>query len=237
MMNTVNTSTGFSGFQLMTGQSPGVIPLLLTISSPPDHDSEVNNGVADTHMVLQRLEDDIQAAKDNLLLVKVSQAAQKNKGCSAEKLYAIGDKVMLSTFHQQRDYVQTGQNCVTKFMPRFNGPYMITSTFPLHSVYTIDMPNSPELYSHFHATLLKPFIPNNKELFPSHIHLHPGMVITEKGEEWFIDQIIDERKHSRGYQYLVRWGGEGPEMDSWLPRAEVEECEALDVWLKSNNHL
>ena len=111
------------------------------------------------------------------------------------------------------------------------------SAFPLCSVYTIDMPNSPELYSHFHATLLKPFIPIDKELFPSHIHLHPGMVITEKGEEWFIDWIIDERKCSRGYQYLVQWVGEGPETDSWLPRAEVEECEALDMWLQLNNHL
>ena len=124
-MNTVNTSTGFSGFQLMTGQSPRVIPPLLTIPSPPDRDSEVNNSVTNAHVVLQRLEDDIQAAKDNLLLAKVSQAAQKNKGHSAEKPYAIGDRVMLSTFHRRRDYVQKGQNRVAKFMPRFNGPYTI----------------------------------------------------------------------------------------------------------------
>ena len=54
----------------------------------------------------------------------------------------------------------------------------------------------------------------------------------EKGEEWFIDRIIDERKCGRGYQYLVWWVGEGPGTDSWLLRSEVEECEALDVWLK-----
>ena len=129
MMNTVNTSMGFSGFQLMMGQSPRVIPLLLTIPSLPDHNSEVNNSVTDACIVLQRLEDNIQAAKDNLLLAKVSQAAQKNKGHSAEKPYAIGDRVMLSIFHQWRDYVQKGQNHVAKFMPRFNGPYMIWAPF------------------------------------------------------------------------------------------------------------
>ena len=132
MMNMINASTGFSGFQLMMGQSPRVIPPLLTIPSPPDQNLEVNDGIADTHTVLQRLEDDVQAAKDNLLLAKVTQAAQKNKGCSAEKPYAVGDKVMLSTFHWWRDYVQKGQDCVAKFMPRFNGPYTITNAFPLH---------------------------------------------------------------------------------------------------------
>ena len=104
-----------------------------------------------------------------------------------------GDKVMLSTFRQWRDYVQKGQDHVTKFMPRFNGPYTIMDAFPLHSVYTIHMPNSPDLYCCFHVTLLEPFIPNNKALFPSWIRAHPGTVITEKGEEWFIDQIINEK--------------------------------------------
>ena len=68
---------GFSGLQLMTGQSPRVIPPLLTIPSPPDHNSEVNDGITDAHTVLQRLEDDVQATRDNLLLTKVTQAAQK----------------------------------------------------------------------------------------------------------------------------------------------------------------
>ena len=153
---------GFSGFQLMTGQSPRVIPPLLTIPSPPDHNSEVNDGIADACAVLQRFEDDVQAAKDNFLLAKVPKAAQKNKGYSAEKPYAVGDKVMLSTFHWQRDYVQKGQDCVTKFMPRFDSLYTITDAFPLHLVYTIHMPNLL-----VHAALIKPFIPNGKALFPS----------------------------------------------------------------------
>ena len=111
-------------------------------------------------------------------------------------------------------------------MPQFDGPFTVTDAFPTHSVYTIAMPNTPEAYPSFHVSLLKPFIPNNPNLFPSRNQTQPG---TEKS---FIEQIVDERKWGRGYQYLVRWVGEGPETEVWLPRTELEDCEALDVWLK-----
>ena len=234
IMNTVNASTGFSGFQLMTGQSPRIIPSLAALPPSP---SPANVGDVDAikqaMAILQKLEDDIQAAKDNLLLAKVTQAAQKNKHRSPERHYAVGDKVMLSTFHRRREYVQKGQNRVAKFMPRFDGPYTITRAFPIRSVYTIDMPNCPDLYSSFHTSLLKPFNANDPLLFPLWIQSQPKTVVTNNGEEWFIDRIVDERKRGRGYQYLVRWVGEGPEKELWLPRSELEDCEALDVWLKS----
>lgn len=50
-------------------------------------------------------------------------------------------------------------------------------------------------------------------------------------EEWQIDEIIDQRRRGRGYQYLVRWTGYGPEEDCWLARKDVEKCAALDRWL------
>ena len=234
-MNTVNASTGFSGFQLMTGQSPRVIPPLVSLPPPDAANLGIDDSVSEAVTILKRLEDDIQATKDNLLLAKVTQAAQKNKNRLQEKPYVVGDKVMLSTFHRRREYVQKGQNRVAKFMPRFDGPYTVTDVFPIHSVYTIQMPNLPDLYSTFHASLLKPFIPNDPNLFPSRVQSHPGTVITENREEWFIAWIVNERKRGRGYQYLVRWVGKGPETESWLPRSEVEDCEALDMWLKSVN--
>lgn len=155
----------------MTGTLPRIIPLLITIPSPPSSNSEVTNTIADAHVVLQQLEDDVQATKDNLLLAKITQAAQKNKGHSAEKPYTIGDKVMLSTFHQWRDYVQKTQNHVANFMLRFDGPYMITEAFPICSVYTIHMPNSTDLYSCFYTALLKPFVPNDQLSLHMCVHI------------------------------------------------------------------
>lgn len=231
MMNTINASTGFTGFQLMTGQSPRIIPpIVMPSASTPDDETAIKDAVG----ILTTLDDDITAAKDNLLLAKVTQAHQANKHRSAENVYRVGDQVMLSTFHRRREYMQAHQNRVAKFMPRFDGPYTVTDAFPLRSVYSIDIPSSPDLYSKFHASLLKRFVPNDASLFPSRqMPEHPGTVVTENGEEWFVDRIVDERKRGRGYQYLVRWVGEGPETQVWLPRSELEDCEALDTWLKA----
>ena len=45
-------------------------------------------------------------------------------------------------------------------------------------------------------------------------------------EEWFVGQIIDQRKRGRGLQYLDRWRGEGLEGDLWSLRQELEDFEA-----------
>ena len=117
--------------------------------------------------------------KDNLLLSKIIQGVQKNKHQSAEIHYRIGNQVMLSMFYCWQEYLHKGQNCVAKFMPRFDGPLTATNTFPTCSIYTITMPNFPETYPSFHAFLLKPFILNDLNLFPSRVQIQPGMAITE----------------------------------------------------------
>ena len=234
ILNTVNASTGFTGFQLKTGHSPRIIPPLVPTVPAADEIDDVERALA----ILKRLDDDILEARDNLLRAKVHQADQANKHRAAEVVYNEGDSVMLSTFHRRREYVQKDQKRVAKFMPRFDGPYRITKSFPERSVYTLDMPNAPELYPTFHSTLLTKHLPNDDVLFPGRVRRHPGTIMTENGEvEWWVDEIIDERKRGRGYQYLVRWVGEGPEHDLWLPRREIEDCEALDNWLESKGRL
>ena len=77
MMNTTNTSTGFSGFQLMTGHLPHIIPALATL--PPSTDLGEVDTLNKVKGVLQTLKDNVQSARDNLLLSKITQASQKNK--------------------------------------------------------------------------------------------------------------------------------------------------------------
>ena len=56
--------------------------------------------------------------------------------------------------------------------------------------------------------------------------------MTEDGlEEFLVQDIIDARRRGRGWQYLVRWVGYGPEHDRWLAGSALEDCEALDTWL------
>lgn len=109
---------GFSGFELMTGQSPQVIPPLTILPPSPDSTNlKEDEAMKQAKAVPQTLRDDIQVDKDNLLLSKVTQTAHKNKHQSAEIWYNVGDKVMLLTFHHHHEYIQKGKNHVAKFMP------------------------------------------------------------------------------------------------------------------------
>lgn len=183
--------------------------------------------------LISRLEDDVMEAQDNLLAAKASQAAQVNKHRAPELVLKAGDKVLLSTKHRRRDYMMKGDKRVAKFMPRFDGPYTVVDAHPETSTYTLDLPNSPNIFPTFHASQLKTFHANDALLFPSREFPRPGPVVTEDGQlETFIERIIDEKKVGRGKRYLVRWVGFGADEDEWLPRRDLEDCEALDIWEK-----
>jgi hypothetical protein len=171
------------------------------------------------------------SAQDNLLTAKVRQAFQANKDRSTAFPFVVGQRVVLSTLHRRQDY-KSGENPrAAKFMPRYDGPYLVTATDESHSTVTIDRPQKPNLFPVFHTSEVHAFKENDDALFPMRA-LHPPPPITiDNQQEFFIDRIMDERKRNRRKEYLVRWRGEGPEGDKWLPEQELEDCEALDVWL------
>jgi len=135
-------------------------PPLVSLPPPSAANLEIDDSVSEVVTILKRLEDNVQAAKDNLLLAKVTQVAQRNKNCLQEKPYVVGDKVMLSTFHHRCEYVQKGQNWWPNLCLDLMDHTLLqmrSNTLCLHHSYA----NSPDLYSTFHALLLKPFIPND----------------------------------------------------------------------------
>ena len=141
----------------------------------------------------------------------------------------------LSTLHRRREYKSKDGKRVVKFMPHFDGPYKILKVDPTHSTVTLDLPRSPNVFPVFHTSEVMPFIENDEILFPSRTLHAPEPVNVNDNLEHFIEKILDERK-SRGRgqtRYLVRWVGQGPEHDLWLPEKEIENCEALDVWIAS----
>jgi len=120
-------------------------------------------------------------------------------------------------------------------MPRFDGPYKITNINPAHSTVTLDLPQSPDIFPVFHTSEVLPFLENDNTLFPSRALHSPEPVSVNDNLEYVIERILDEKK-SRGRggsKFLVRWLGQGPEYDLWLPQKEIEDCEALDVWFAS----
>jgi len=213
------------------GRSPRVIPPLVPQVLPED-EAETR-----ARAVISKLLLDSEDAKDRLLMAKVQQAFHANKTRSDDHDLKIGDKVMLSTLHRRREYRTGHDGHAAKFFPRYDGPYTIIDHFPQFSTYTLELPNSPNVFPTFHASELKPHVSNDASLFPSREHARPGPVVTAEGiEEFAVEHIIDERRRGRGMQYLVRWVGYGPEEDRWLPRRELDECKALDDWLAASGN-
>jgi hypothetical protein len=93
IMNTVNASTGFSGFQLHLGCSPCIIPPIVPSLLPV----ELADTVQTATSVINRLKDDVADAHDNLLLSKISQTHYDNSTHCPDPSFKIGDMVMLST--------------------------------------------------------------------------------------------------------------------------------------------
>jgi hypothetical protein len=200
MMNTVNASTGFSGFQLRMGRSPRIVPpLVADTSQRPLTDEE------DTAQeIVKRLESDIAEAQDNLLAAKFSQTNQANKTRGPTPDYQVGQRVKLSTGNRRTQYLRAGTGRCAKFMPRFDGPYIITKVHKECSTVTLDLPNQPNIFPVFHTSELEPYVENNPELFPARNLPRPGPIVTANGqEEWTVEEIIDERPHGKGRQYLV----------------------------------
>ena len=76
------------------------------------------------------------------------------------------------------------------------------------------------------------YIKNDATLFPGKEFSKPDPITTEDGnKEYYVRDIVDEHKRGRGYQYLVRWVGYGLEEDHWISGSELNDTEALDIWL------
>ena len=230
-MNSVNASTGFSNFQLRLGHSPRIIPplVLTTLTSPPTTEDDISRARG----VIERVQTDIAEAKDNLLLAKNFQAHHANIHRSPEPPFQIGDKVMLSTLHRRQEFKKNSEKQVATFFPRYDGPYNIIDAHAATSNYTLELPNNPNTYPTYHTFELKNFVPNDPILFPGHELSQPMPILTPDGlEEFLVEEILDSRRHGRGWQYLVRWVGYDAEHDHWLLGSALEDCEALDCWLE-----
>ena len=98
MLNTVNASMGFSGFQLKMGHSPKL--LLPIVNLLLVELSGTKEGV-DVASLIDKIDMDVQDAKDTLAAAKVAQAYCTNAHHGIEDVFVAGDLVMLSTFNRR----------------------------------------------------------------------------------------------------------------------------------------
>jgi hypothetical protein len=224
IMNTINASTGYTPFQLHFGKSPRILPPIL-----PDHPDN-NPTSTSAHSLLQSMVPLEMDARDNLLTAKIRQADQHNRHQRTDFLFRAGQHVVLSTAHRRKEYKAEDARRATKFMPRFDGPFKVVHTDEKHSTVTLDLPNAPNAFPVFHTSEIRPFLKNDNDKFPGRALNPPKPLLINGEQEFFIEKIVDERRRQKQTQYRIRWQGEGPEGDKWLPASELENCAALDAW-------
>ena len=230
IMNSINASTGFSNFQIHLGRSPRLIPLIIpTTITPPTSSKEETE---QAQKLISQIDTDVTEVKDNLLQAKVFQAQYANMNRSPNIPFEVGDKVMLSTLHHHQQFKKKGEKWATKFFPCYDSLYDIIDTHLTTSNYTLKLPNSPNTYPMYHASELKPFVPNDTSLFPSSKLSQPKPILTSDGlEEFLVQDIIDAQRQGHDWQYWVWWVGYRPEHNHWLASSALHDCKALDVWL------
>jgi hypothetical protein len=185
-MNTVNASTGFSGFQLHLSRSPRVLPPIVPNTVP----IELQDAADNADKLIQQLKDDVVEARDNLLLTKITQAHYADTTRGPDPHYKEGDLVMLLTTNWRHKYKKKGEKCSAKFLPRWDSPYLVIEAHPEASTYTLDIKTNA--FPIYHASQLKPHHPNDNALFPSHRLTQPGPILTSNGlEEYTVQEIID----------------------------------------------
>ncbi|KAJ3981846.1 hypothetical protein F5890DRAFT_1383427, partial [Lentinula detonsa] len=111
-MNSVNSSTGLSMFQLRYGWSPWIIPPLIVLDGTPKDRPDANSKEAAAFLNhLSTLE---REARDNLYCTKVLQAYHADKSRGPCELFEVGDLVLLSTLHRRQAYKKAGEQRVAK---------------------------------------------------------------------------------------------------------------------------
>ena len=168
------------------------------------------------------------------MLAKISQVFHSNPSRAKAVPYKIGDKVMLSTLNCRKEYKSSGELRVAKFMPRYDGPFLVVDVHEEASTVTLDIPNAPNIFPTFHTSHIKPFKQNDNLKWPSRILEKPGPVDNNLDSEYLVDKIIDHKKIGKSkFKYLVRWVGYSPEDDQWIVGRDLEDIEALDKYLAS----
>ena len=208
-MNSARSSTtGFTPFYLNYGRNPS--PMIWK-------GEEVYPGV---RQFTENIKDAIMCAHDVIITSRVQHTVQANRKWLPATYQ--GDLVYLSTKN-----ISMPKGRARKLAPKYLGPFPITKVLKEGATYQLGL--SDELIKRgvnraFHASLLRPHVPNDDRRFPGRMPCQiPGF--GEKPEEWIVDSILSHHGKGLESEFQVLWKAGDK---TWAPYREVAHLNALD---------
>lgn len=179
-------------------------------TEPPVYSESATARVDEMVKMRQHLTQRLQEAKE-----KMKRSADKRR---QDLTLRVGDWVYLSSAH-----IASGRPN-PKLDHRRIGPFQIARKIGAQAYQLILTPRFRNIHPTQHISTLEPCqgVPKMGE--------RPVPIEVDGESEYTIDRILSQRKRGTGYQYLVHWKGYNHEEDTWEPRSNLEDTEALGIW-------
>jgi hypothetical protein len=214
--SSVNASTGFAPFKLTYGYMPTILTDVGTSNFAGMQDFADNA----CHMVIR--------AHDVLIKAHVEQTFQANKHCRRnDPRLQVGQTAYLSTKNLNLPKARAH-----KLMPKYIGPYKIIASDREWSSYTLELPDKllfRHIHHTFHASLLRPAVPNDDTKFPNQEAMFFYDFGNDPNREWLVDSIVDHEFRGNSIHLHVLWNTGDTTVE---PCQNCEDLEALDRYLE-----
>ena len=136
--------------------------------------------------------------------VKKQQTKYANKHYKLDKVYSIGEIVLLLTKNMPKQ--------PSKIDSKWCEPFKVIKVRPKQT-YHFELLKDFVIYLVFHTNLLKKYKANNNSKFPREALIKLGPT-NEENQEWEIKRIINFVESKRyGKRYRVYWKSYGPAKD------------------------
>jgi hypothetical protein len=214
-MNTAQLdTTGFSPFFLNYGQMPRTLVW------------DVQTEYPGVRKFAQQMKLAIMAAHDSIIAARALQMAQANRHRRPVTLKE-NSLVYLSTKN-----LKPPKGQARKLVPKYIGLFLIRKIIAPGTSYQLilsDKLKARGIHDVFHASLLRPHVPNDDRRFPGRqFHQLPGF--GEKPREWSVDRIISHCGRGKSAEFEVQWSTGDI---TWMPYFDVKHLQAFDEYCEA----